>query len=182
MTSPPTNQGRFTLPAALLPGVAYHTSSPKTLEFASVKHEPLNLLAQPCSKPSSAPNSILPVCLTYNNVGKLARSPSMPVAVRPQPGKWGTPRSCQRSFCSKEFRGTLPDDTSDPQHEASGVKKLNQHPPLVWFGGELLQQLFKNSSAPGSPSFESWVHLLRGLRLGVGAECGDSTSADLLSV
>lgn len=92
MTSPLTNQGRFTHPAALLPGVAYHTSSPKTLEFASVKHEPLNLLAQPCSKPFSAPNSILPVCLTYNNFGKLARSPSMPVAVRPQPGEVGDPQ------------------------------------------------------------------------------------------
>ena len=64
--SPPTNQKKATPPAALTPNFAYKNSSPKTIkQFRVFEHEPHILLAWPCNKPFSAPNSDLlvwPLC------------------------------------------------------------------------------------------------------------------------
>ena len=58
VTSPPTNQKKVTHPAALTPNFAYKNFSPKTIgEFRFFEHQPPVLLARPCNKPFSAPNS-----------------------------------------------------------------------------------------------------------------------------
>ena len=64
VTSPATSQKKVTHPAALTPSFAYKNFSPKTIrEFEVFEHEPPILLAWPCSKPFSAPNSDILVCL-----------------------------------------------------------------------------------------------------------------------
>ena len=64
VTSPPTNQKKVTHPAALTPNFAYKNFSPKTIgEFRFFEHQPPVLLARPCNKPFSAPNSDTWVCL-----------------------------------------------------------------------------------------------------------------------
>ena len=63
VTSPATNQKKATHPAALTPNFAYKNFSPKTIrEFGVFECEPPILLAWPCNKIFSAPNSGISVC------------------------------------------------------------------------------------------------------------------------
>ena len=65
VTLPPTNQKKVTHPATLTPNFAYKNFSSQTIqEFGVFEHEPPVLLACPCNKPFSAPNSAVSVYLT----------------------------------------------------------------------------------------------------------------------
>ena len=74
VTSPPTNQKKFTHPAALTPNFAYKNFSPKTIrEFGVFEHKPPVLLAWPCNKPFPVPNSetsvyLASLCLGHTNL------------------------------------------------------------------------------------------------------------------
>ena len=70
VTSPPTNQKKVTHPTALTPNVAFENSSLKAIEeFRFSEHQPPVLPAWPCSKPLSALNSDILVCLASLCVG-----------------------------------------------------------------------------------------------------------------
>jgi len=68
----PTNQKKVTHPEALTLNVAYKNSSPNTTrEFGSFEQGPPILLACPCKKPFSAPNSDFSVCLASLCIGHI---------------------------------------------------------------------------------------------------------------
>ena len=72
VTSPPTNQKEATHPAAFTLNFAYKNFSPKTIsEFGGFEHEPPILLAWPCNKTFSAPNSDVSVCLASLCLGRM---------------------------------------------------------------------------------------------------------------
>ena len=73
VTSPPTNQKKVIHPVAFTPNFAYKNYFPKSIgELRSFEHEPPILLAWPCNKPFSAPNSkrfgLAPLCVGHVNL------------------------------------------------------------------------------------------------------------------